>query len=138
MIVSDVLFGTVDLGVGSGLTVSGLARAGIMCASSISFISTLIKNELFSKLKVRYTKTRDSINVITLLYENTFNTSIIDKKMDHKEALEMKEKYNHYLDRRSEIMRNRKFKVEDIFGDIINIDNISQDQINKLIIFQPK
>ena len=29
-------------------------------------------------------------------------------------------------------MKNTQLKVEDIFGDTINKDNISQDQINKL------
>ena len=69
MIVSETLIGAVGLGVGSGLTISGLAPVGIMCASSISFlssISTLITKEYFSKLKIRYTKLRDWIKVITL------------------------------------------------------------------------
>ena len=72
VIVSEILTGSVGLGVGSGLTVPGLSPVGIMCASSMSFlssISTLITNEYFSKLKIRYTKLRDWINVITLLYE---------------------------------------------------------------------
>ena len=44
----------VGLGVGSGLTISGPASVGIMCASIISFlssISTFITIETFSKLK---------------------------------------------------------------------------------------
>ena len=54
MIVSDILIGSVGLGFGSGLTLSGLAPVGIMCAGSISFsssISTLITNEYISNLK---------------------------------------------------------------------------------------
>ena len=50
MIVSEILIRSVGLGVGSGLTISGLAPVGIMTASSISFlssISTLIINEFF-------------------------------------------------------------------------------------------
>ena len=35
MIVSEILFGGVGLGVRSGLTISGLAPVGIMCAGSI-------------------------------------------------------------------------------------------------------
>ena len=52
MIVSEILISTVGLGVGSGLTVLGLAPVGIMCASGKSFlsgVSTLITNEYFSK-----------------------------------------------------------------------------------------
>ena len=51
MIVPEILIGSVGLGVGSGLTISGLAPVGIMTASSISFlssISTLITNVYFS------------------------------------------------------------------------------------------
>ena len=54
MIVSEILIGRAGLGVGSGLTISGLAPVGIMCASSISFlssISTIMTNEYFSKKK---------------------------------------------------------------------------------------
>ena len=53
MIVSEILIGGVGLGVGGGLTISGIAPVGILTASSISFlssISTLITNEFFSKL----------------------------------------------------------------------------------------
>ena len=74
MIVSEILKGVSGLCVGSGLTISGIAPVGMVTAGSISFlssISTLITNEYFSKLKIRYTKLRDWINVTTLLYENT-------------------------------------------------------------------
>ena len=50
MIVSEILIGSVGLGVGSRLTVSGLAPVGLMCASSISFLSSIsipIKNDYF-------------------------------------------------------------------------------------------
>ena len=53
------------------------------------------------------------------------------KKIDEKEALELKKIYNHYLYKRKEIMKNTQFRVEDVFGDIISEDNISQDQIIK-------
>ena len=105
------------------MTVSGLVPVGIMCASSISFlssISTLITNEYFSKLKIRYTKLRDWIHVITLLYEKTSKQSMIDKKIDEKESSELKKFYNHYLDKRKEIMKKTEFKVEDIFGEKMN------------------
>ena len=58
MIVSEILIGGVGLGVGSGLTVSRLDPVGIVCAKSISFLSSismLITNEYFSKMKIRYT-----------------------------------------------------------------------------------
>ena len=50
----------------------------------------------------------------------------------------MKQTYKHYIDKRSEIMKNTQFKVEDIFGDVISKDNFSQEQITKLNNFLAK
>ena len=63
---------------------------------------------------------------------------MIDKKIDEKEANQLKQIYNHYIDKKSEIMRNTQFKVEDIFNDVINKDTISQEQIVKLNNFLAK
>ena len=63
---------------------------------------------------------------------------MIDKKNDEKEALELKKIYNHYLDKRKEIMNSTKFKVEDIFDDVISKDSISPEQITKLNNFLDK
>ena len=57
---------------------------------------------------------------------------MIDKKIDEKEALELKKIYNHYLDKRKEIMNSTKFKIEVIFGVVISKDSISPEQITKL------
>ena len=57
-----------------------------------------------------------------------------DKK-NEKEALELKKIFNPYLDKRKELMKNTRFKVEDIFGDLISKVSISPEQITKLIIF---
>ena len=95
-------------------------------------------NEYISKLKIRYTKLKDWINVITLLYEKTLKQSMIDKKIDEKEAMELKKIYNHYIDKRSEIMKNTSFRVEDVFGYVISKDSISPEQITKLNKFLAK
>ena len=50
----------------------------------------------------------------------------------------MKKFYNHYLDKRKEIMNSTKFKVEDKFSDFINKNSISAEQIMNQIVFQPK
>ena len=54
------------------------------------------------------------------------------KKIDEKEAQELKKIYNHYLDKRKEIMNSTKFKVEDIFGDVISKETFSREQQTKL------
>ena len=104
----------------------------------LTSIAILITNEYISKLKIRYTKLRDWINVFTLLYEKTLKESMIDKKIDQKEAEQLKQIYNHYVDKKSEIMKNTQFKVEDIFSDVISKDNISTEQITKLNSFLAK
>ena len=53
---------------------------------------------------------------------------MVDKKIDGKEAQELKKIYNHYLDKRKEKMKNTQFKVEDVFGDVISKDNFNQDK----------
>ena len=63
---------------------------------------------------------------------------MVDKKIDEKEASELKKIYNHYIDKRKEIMDSTKFKVEDIFGDVISKDSISPEQITKLNNFLAK
>ena len=35
-------------------------------------------------------------------------------------------------------MKNTSFKVEDVFGDLISKDNLSQEQVTKPNNFQPK
>ena len=114
---------------------------GIIISSStalLTSIAILITNEHISELKIRYTKLLDWIIVITLLYEKTFKSSMVDKKIDQKEAEELKKNYNHYIDKRKEIMKNTSFKVEDVFGDVISRDNFSQEQMTKLENFLTK
>ena len=67
--------------------------AGIIISSStalITSIAILTTNEYISKLKLPYTKFHDWINVITLQNEKTLKISMVDKKIDEKEAAEMK------------------------------------------------
>ena len=140
LIITEILVGA---GSAVGSSTMGLINpgAGIIISSStalLTSIAILITNEYISKLKIRYTKLKDWINVITLLYEKTLKQSMIDKKIDEKEAQELKKIYNHYIDKRSEMMKNTSFKVEDVFGDIISKDNFSQEQITKLNNFLAK
>ena len=140
LIITEILVGS-----GSAIGTSTMSlinpSIGIVLTSSTALLTSLailITNEYISKLKLRYTKLRDWINFITILYERTLNQSMIDKKIDEKEALELKKIYNLYIDKRKEIMDSTKFKVEDIFGDVISKDSISPEQITKLNNFSAK
>ena len=140
LIISEILIGG-----GSAISSSAMTMinpgAGIIISSSTVFLTSiaiLITNEYISKLKIRYTKIKDWINVTTLLYEKTLKESMIDKKFDSKEADQLKQIYNHYIDKKEEIMKNTSFKVEDVFNDIIHKDTISTEQITKLNNFLAK
>ena len=88
--------------------------AGIIFSSStdlLTSIAILITNEYLSKVKLAYTKLRDWINVITLLNEKTLRQSMIDEKIDEKEAEELRKFYNHYIDKRKEIKKKTNFRV---------------------------
>ena len=140
LIITEIL-----IGAGYAVGISSMALinpgAGIIITSStalLSSIAILITYEYISKLKIRYTRLRDWNNVITLLYEKTLKSSMTYKKFDEKEAHELKKIYNHYIDKRSEIMKNTQIKVEDVFGDVISKDSISPEQITKLNKFLAK
>ena len=140
LIITEILVGS---GSAIGTSTMSLINAsiGIVLTSSTALLTSLallIINEYISKLKLRYTKLRGWINFITILYEKTLNHSMIDKKIDEKEALELKKIYNHYLDKQKEIIDSTKFKVEDIFGDVISKDFISPEQKTKLNNFLAK
>ena len=63
---------------------------------------------------------------------------MIDKKIDQKETEQLKQIYNHYVDKLKEIMDSTEFKVEDVFGDVISKDSISPESVTKLNNFLSK
>ena len=80
LIVTEILVGG---GSAIGTSTMGLINpsVGIIASSSTAFLTSiaiLITNEYISKLKMRYTKLRDWINVNTLLYEKPLKQSMID------------------------------------------------------------
>ena len=107
---------------------------GIVLTSSTALLMSLailITNQYISKPKLQYTKLRDWINFVTILYQKTLNQSMVDKENDEKEVLELKKIYNLYIDKRKEIMDSTKSKVEDILGDVISKYSVSPEQITK-------
>ena len=98
----------------------------------LTCIAILITNEYISKLKLRYTKLRDWINFITILYEKTFKQSMMDKQIDEGEALELKKICKHYLDKRKEFMNSIKFRVEYVVFDVIFKGSVSPEQKTKI------
>ena len=140
LIITEILVGSGSTIVSSAMSIIN-PSIGIVLTSSgvlLTSLAVLITKEYISKLKQRYTKLRDWMKFTTILYEKTLYQSMIDKKTDSKESGELKKLYDHYIDKRKEIMDSNKFKVEDIFGDVISKDSISPEQITKLNNFLAK
>ena len=58
-----------------------------------------------------------------------------NKKIDQKEAQQLKQIDNHYIDKRKEILDSTKYKIEGAFSDVFSKDSILPEQITKLNIF---
>ena len=121
LIITEIFVGSAStIGTSTmGLIIPG---AGIIISISTSLLTSIaifLTNEYISNLKIRYTKLQNWIDVITLVNEKTLKTSMLDKKIDEKEAEVFKKICNHYLDRRKDNMRNITFKVGNVFGDVI-------------------
>ena len=83
LINTEILVGSTSLAGSSTMSLIN-PGAGIIISNSTALLTSmaiLITNERISKLKIRYTKLRDWINVITLLYDKTLKQSMLDKKM---------------------------------------------------------
>ena len=114
IIITEILVGSAsNVGTSTMSLINPSAGNNISSSTALlTSIAILITNEYVSKLKIRYTKLRYWNTVITLLYEKTLKQSIIDKKIDGKEALELKTIHNDYLDKRKENIKNPSFKLK--------------------------
>ena len=64
-----------------GLIIPGADNFISSSTALLTSIAIINANEYLSKLKIRYTKLRDWIIVIKLLYEKTLKSSMVDKKV---------------------------------------------------------
>ena len=128
LIITEILIGSGSTKGSSTMGIINPDPGNIISSSTalLTSIAILITNEDISELKILYTKLRDQINVITLLYEKTFENSMVDKKIDENEAEALRKVYNHYLDKRKEILKTTTFEVKVIFVDVISKDIFSQ------------
>ena len=92
------------IGGDSTITSSTLSKiilsVGTVISSSAAFLTSvaiLIINDYISKSKLRYTKLRDWIIFFNILYEKTLNQPMVDKNINEKEALELKNLYKPNL-----------------------------------------
>ena len=70
----------------------------------------------------------------SLFYQKTLRQSVIEKKIDAKEAQKLNV-LQSFLDKRTDIMKVTLSKVEDVFGDILLKDFFLPVQITKINLF---
>ena len=102
---------------------------GFLITSStalLTSIAILITNENISKLKIRYTKFKVWINVITVLNEKTSKQPMTHKKTDKKEADKLKNICNLFLAKITEIMTIMQCRAENFAGVVIGKVNITR------------
>ena len=122
----EILVAVSGLTVGTSLSMRGVGTIiGVPiegCSSFLASVATLITNENLPKLKLRYTKLKAWIIMITILYEKT-----LDKPMIHKEIIEKKDRN---LKRSSiTILINVKIiRLHDLISPKIDTYNISSSQ----------
>ena len=136
---SETLMGSSSTIVSSTLSILSPSRGFSIVSSSalITSIAILITNDFFSKTKKRCTKLGNWINVLSLLYEKTLKQSMIEEKIDQKEAIALKKIFN-YLDKRTDIMKNTQCKNKIVLHDNLRKESFHQIKELNHLMFKPK
>ena len=83
-------------------------------------------------------KLKDCINAIFLVTGKTIKQSMIVERKSGTKTIEIKNIYNHYLDKRTDTMKNTQFKVEEVFSDTLGEKSVSNAQVFTLYVFLAK
>ena len=105
---------------GAILTSTVLASiAGILlsAASFIITIASMILNAYLDSIKMINRKLQDFNNLTILLYEKTKSKALQDNIINEQEQKELKDIYQHCLNKKDGIKRSTQFDVKDVFKD---------------------
>ena len=87
-------------------------------------------------LKLKIEKYKISNNLTILLYEKTMKKALQDNTINEQEQRELKDIYQHYLNKKDDIKKSTQFDVKEVFkdslGEMAKRDFISDEIINKL------
>ena len=130
---------------GAVLTSTVLAIIAGIPISSASFILTIasvIMNAYLDSVEIRNRKIQDFINLTILLYEKTMKKALQDNIINEQEQRELKDEYQHYLNKKDDIKKSNQFDVKEVFknslGEMCKRDLISDEIIVKLKDFLTK
>ena len=126
----------------SSTVLASLAGIPISCASFILTIASMIMNAYLDSVKIRNRKIQAIINLTILLYEKTMKKALQDNIINEQEQRELKDIYQHYLNKKEDIKKSTQFDVKEVFkdslGEMSKRDLISDEIIVKLNDFLTK
>ena len=96
---------------------ASIAGIPISSASFILTIASMIMNTYLDSVKIRNRKIQDFINLTILLYEKTMKKALQDNKINEQEQKELKDIYQHYLNKKEDIKKSTQFDVKEVFKD---------------------
>ena len=121
---------------------ASIAGIPISSASFVLTIASMIMNAYLDSVKTRNRKKQDFINLTILLYEKTMKKALQDNIINEQEQRELKDIYQHYLNKKDDIEKSTQFDVKEVFkdslGEMAKRDLISDEIIVKLNDFLTK
>ena len=130
---------------GDFLTSTELASiAGIPISSAFCVLTkaSMIMNAYLDKVKIRNRKIKIFISLTILLYEKTMKKALQDDIINEQEQRELKDIYQHYLNKKENIKKSTQFDVKEVFkdslGEMSKRDLTSDEIIVKLNDFLAK
>ena len=99
-------------------------------------------NAYLDSVKIRNRKIQHFINLTIMLYEKTMKKPLQDNIINEQEQRELKDIYQHYLNKKDGIKESTQFDVKEVFkdslGEMSKRDLISDEIIVKLNDFLTK
>ena len=121
---------------------ASIAGIPISTASFVLTIASMIMNAYLDSVIIRNRKIQDFINLTILLYEKTMKKALQDNIINEQEQRELKDIYQHYLNKKDDIKKSTQFDVKEVFkdslGEMAKRDLISDEMIVKLNDFLTK
>ena len=75
----------------------------------------MIMNAYLDSVKIKNRKIQDFINLTILLYEKTMKKALQDNIMNKQEQRDLKDIYQHYLNKKDNIKKSTQFDVKEVF-----------------------
>ena len=121
---------------------ASIAGIPISSASFIRTIASMIMNAYLDSVKIRNVEIQDYINLTILLYEKTMKKTLQDNIINEQEQRELKDIYQHYLNKKDDNKKSTHFDVKEVFKDsleeMVKRDLISDEITVKLNDFLTK